>query len=310
MTKDILAFGLRYCTTIIDEHCGLMELSDPIQTNVHMVVPALTKKFGRVAMKIKLKELEFQAEHNSATKGRYPLIEMDALRLLDRNSDFSVSLYCTSPDKTWFIRNWHPGEVLSQLKGFSLTPVATRDLWRLFEKAFDLFHTPQEPWLIRDIKPSNVLYAAGRFSLFDFSTTMPLAQLNGKARRSRLGTRTGRFWAPELLSDDGSPIRINSDYFSFATMLFYFLKSERGPVWQNRFSDISEARTAYMDEYLASQTNFAKVLAEQNFDRTRIDFLVACLNPDAGQRPDYFIGPDTIRGQPLSWAYHALRWWD
>lgn len=297
MTKDIRTFGIRYCTKIIDDHCGLIEISDPIQTSVHMVVPALTKKFGRVAMKITRKQLELQAGLNSAADERFPLEEIDALRYQNKNADVPVSLCCSALDETWLIRKWQPGEVLSQLHGFSWGRVATSDLWRLFEKAFDLFHTPQEPWLIRDIKPSNVLYAAGRFSLFDFSTTMPLAALNGRSRRNRLGTKTGRFWAPELLFDDGLPIQINSDYFSFATMLYQLLRSERGPVWQNKFPETAEARSAYADEFVKVQAKFPKVLAEQKIDRMRSDFLVACLNPDAGQRPNYFIGPDTIHGE-------------
>ncbi|WP_172623862.1 serine/threonine-protein kinase [Octadecabacter sp. SW4] len=281
--------SLRYCREIIDSACGLVELYPPIQTAAHLVVPAQTERFGSIALKIGLRRLAQRRAGTREGAAIPPLSEIAALRKLADHPEFSLPVLVCADDHSWFIRQWTSGEVLSEIEGFAWNKTTVVELWKLFEKIFEIFHDAAEPWLIRDIKPSNVLYGSGKFSLFDFSTTRPLSEVNSRNRRDRLGSRAGRSWGPELLFQGKDPIGVNADYFSLATMLYQLLRRERGPVWQNETPGQEQAVAAYAVEYEKVRKKFPKSLKEVGMSGTQIDFWVACMNPDQGQRPDQFL---------------------
>lgn len=280
---------IRYCRQIIDNACGLIKNYPEIKTAVHLVVPAETERFGHIALKIGLRHIKTLGSDPANKRGVEPLREIAALNKLADHPDLAVPVLASAEDGSWFIRPWIDGEVLADVGEFTWTNDHIVKIWSLFEKVFDIYHNAPEPWLIRDIKPSNVLVMKGKFALFDFSTTRPLDEVNALNRRDRLGTRSGRYWAPELLSPTQGAIGVNSDYFSFATTLYQSVRQDSGPVWKNKVAGQEESARAYALEYEKVRLKLPKAFRKFDLDKAHIEFLVRCMNPNPEHRPKRFL---------------------
>jgi hypothetical protein len=184
------------------------------------------------------------------------------------------------------------GEYTSnQIKKTDWTKQRLDGFWALFADAFEAFHDRSDPYLIRDIKPSNVSYDTQRFFMFDFNTSKSLERIRRSSVGSRLGNRYNRYAPPEILRGEFSNLELNADYFGFAAVFQRYATGLSESVWSNNISDEVEAMAIYQKEYQTLRAPTELALLGLGYSNSEVAFLIACLNPLSEQRPNKFLRP-------------------
>ena len=258
-------------------------------TSRHMVFKAASDKGRMLCLKVSLRC--FGAD----LKGETPPsdhTELNAFAVAGSEATWMPRLIDQCPDARWLLREWVGEDTSNRIKKSEWTKQRLDDFWMLFADAFEVFHAAPEPYLIRDIKPTNVSYDAHRFYMFDFNTVKRLDHIRKWRITSRLGNQSNRYAPPELLLGDFSGLALNADFFGFATVFQRYATGLSESVWSNGKRNVDEAMATYQSEYNALKVSSAAAMTRLGYSSAEIAFVIACLNPSAEQRPNVFLRPN------------------
>ena len=253
------------------------------QTTKHLVMKAHDHAGRALCLKI-----AFAAVDTSTDTTSGPSVELEAMRLIGPDAYWAPTLIDAQENGDWILRTWVGEGTANQIKRTDWTKQMLDQLWTVFADAFATFHGAETPYLIRDIKPTNVSYDAKGFYLFDFNTAKPLPLVQKTKVIPRLGNLSNRYTPPEALGGDFTDIDLRADYFAFASVFHRFATGLSEAVWTNAHIDQHLADTQYKAEYLALKSDYAAALRDLGYSTAQSDFLIACLNPTAAERPSSF----------------------
>jgi hypothetical protein len=245
-------------------------------TSKHMIFKATTQDGRLLCLKVNLRAFEPQEDDKAVPPDR---TELNAFAIAGDNAAWVPRIVDSCQDARWLLREWVGEYTSNQIKKADWTKQRLDGFWALFADAFEAFHDRSNPYLIRDIKPTNVSYDTQRFFMFDFNTTKSLEQVRRSSVGSRLGNRSNRYAPPEILRGDFSSLALNADYFGFAAVFQRYATGLSESVWSNSMRDEVEAMATYQKEYQALRTPTELALLGLGYSKSEIAFLIACLNP-------------------------------
>ena len=257
-------------------------------TSKHMIFKATTQDGRLLCLKVNLRPFEPQKGTKAAPLDRS---ELNAFKIAGNTVDWVPRLIDSCQDARWLLREWVGEYTSNQIKKADWTKQRLDSFWVLFADAFEAFHDRPDPFLIRDIKPTNVSCDTERFFMFDFNTVKSLEQIRKSSVGSRLGNRSNRYAPPEILRGDFSNLALNADYFGFAAVFQRYVTGLSESVWSNKMRNEVEAMATYQAEYEALKAPTELALLDLGSSNSEIGFLIACLNPLSGQRPNKFLRP-------------------
>lgn len=288
VNKSILNAARELGTSVLERHKFVSNFELFGNTSKHMVFKA-TSQLGRpLCLKINLVSIRADLEGLKKSPDR---TELEAFEIIGDEVAWAPRTIDSCEDATWLLREWVGDNTSNRIDKSDWTRGRLDNFWKLFSDAFNVFHDRNEPYLLRDLKPTNVSYDEQRFYMFDFNTAKRLAQIKKSNISSRLGNNSNRYAPPELLRGDFADVTLNADYFGFATIFHRYATGLSESVWSNSKGDDSEATEVYKKEYEALKVPTEEALANLGYSKNEIEFLIACLNPSSDQRPETFLGP-------------------
>lgn len=260
-----------------DEH---FEIVDIKSTPHHEVIKAETESSGPVCLKICSRV--FTTSPKRSSKG-FPTDEIEAFRLV-KGVPWAPTLLACADDYSWMIRKWVGDATIDKLPPEHWTRERLKSLWSLIAQVFEFFHAMDPPVLLRDTKPQNISFDDHGFYFIDLNAAKPIEKARRSSRRPRTGTNRSLFWGPEAVQGNIEAVSVRSDYFSFATVI-YFLLTRKFP-WSNGKSDLEESHRQYAIEYAEATEAFEAVLRERGFSPMDRSFLQSCMHPNPDLRPE------------------------
>jgi hypothetical protein len=257
-------------------------------TSKHMIFKATTQDGRLLCPKVNLRPFEPQDDKKTAPLDR---TELNAFAISRDNAGWVPRIIDSCEDARWSLREWVGEYTSNQIKKVDWTKQRLDGFWALFADAFEAFHDRPDPYLIRDIKPTNVSYDTQRFFMFDFNTVKSLEQIRKSSVGSRLCNRSNRYAPPEILRGEFSNLALNDDYFGFAAVFQRYVAGLSESVWSNKMRKEVEAMATYQKEYEALKAPTELALLDLGYSNSEIAFLVACLNPFSEQLPKKFLRP-------------------
>ena len=257
-------------------------------TRVHLIMKGQSETGRPLCLKVNLRAIRAEMDGGQKPADR---TELQAFEKIGNQADWAPKVIAASDDGSWFLREWVGDFTSDRVRKTDWNRVRLDDLWRLFADAFAVFHAKPEPFLIRDIKPTNVSCDSDRLYLFDFNTTKSLDRIKRSKIGSRLGNRSNNYTAPELLRAQFAQLACSADYFAFASVFHRYATGRSSAIWTNCETDETAAIRVYRDEFEALRGPFEAALADHGYLPHQITFLTGCLNPLADQRPQEFLLP-------------------
>lgn len=208
-----------------------------------------------------------------------------------RNVSSTPKIVALDSSGRFLIREFIPGLTLQDTV-HSLTPESrVRLLRRLFvtcSNLFPYFHLRYEPYIIRDLKPANLIVAtdASRgIVLVDLGSARPVnhARPKDKITKIRLGTRNWLYWPPELLCSHGLHADVSCDIFSLGATAF-FLLTGRAP-YSNAVSDPASCMKAYQEEYEIVRRQTRQACRDLGVPLAASRWIEKSLDPLSANRP-------------------------
>lgn len=276
----------KYALAVLEPNAGQTRIVDTMSTRKNKIVKAQTEQFGTVCLKISSKVFEAAVE---GQKVKYPRFEIDIFKLLGPDTLWGPKLITHADDFAWFMRDWTGDLTLERLKKQDWTADRLRQFWLFMVQVLSFFHELPEPLLIRDIKPQNISFDGQNFHFFDFNAANTLKVCRSSSRASRAGNHSNLSMAPEIVQSDLAHVTFNSDYFSFASLMYRFIA--RKSAWTNSVEGLVGSRHQYLKEYSLAVVVFAQDLRDLGFGREDRDFLCKCLHPDPEMRPNQLQAP-------------------
>lgn len=286
--KKILNAAREFGTSILELREDISDSQLFGHTSNHMVFWANSRIGASLCLKVNLRSVEADLMGKKVQAER---TELHAFEIADNKAAWMPKMIDSCKDASWLLREWVGIDTSNRIQKADWTKQRLDDFWQLFADAFEMFHDRTEPYLIRDIKPTNVSYDEKRFYMFDFNTVKRLDQIRQSSVGSRLGNHSNQYLPPEVLRGKFSNIGLCADYFGFASVFQRFATGLNKSVWSNSQKSEAAAMTVYQSEYQSLKPSTESALIEHGYSRTEVEFVIACLNPSADLRPNLFLRP-------------------
>lgn len=213
------------------------------------------------------------------------------------------------PEGRWLLREFFEGENLRVLGKRASCPAVrlmwTVDLLDLARECFALFHNhPARSYVIRDFKPRNCIVDVrdNTLRLVDCGGVRPEDDMVRQCpSRERAGTGKWLCWPPEQMLEMRGLCDRRVDYFALGVSSFHALLS-RYP-YSNKETSPREMLCTYCREYPYCAVQLRTILDEAGLAEKWTAFLVSCIHPLTGERPNALpTEPIPVLGPPRSVA--------
>lgn len=246
-----------------------------------------------------LKIPDFQAfgEENFGLMRHKILKEVEALQVLMGLGIREVPSFIAADEEgNYLLRGYFPGPVLSEVnfrpgnRHGRCPKRLLASLLYLARRLFDAFHASQaKAYVIRDFKPRNLVLdsATDSLKLVDVGATKAEDDMVIKSfNKVRIGTGNWLYWAPEQLLNESAKLSRKVDYFALGCTGYYVLTGEAP--YSNSEGDRSRLMDKYLFEYDLMEPGFARRCQLLSIPSEIVRFLLACMRPEAEERPEKF----------------------